>query len=113
MSRKPLERVSLLASALALCGCSHRTSAAFQDASYRQIQIHEARLARTQQHISQMPEHDARRQPDVDALCESSRAICELSDALGESDAAERCARGRLVCRAHRAQGPGTHGGMP
>ena len=93
----------MLATTLVFCGCSHQLSPRARDAAYRQIQIHEAAVARTQQDISHTAKSDARRHADVDALCASSRALCAQGDAVDERDATERCARARDVCGAERA----------
>ena len=103
--------VSLLATMLTLCGCSHRLRRTSALDAYRQIQVHEAQLARSQQHISHMTRTDPLRQREVDALCTSSRALCELADALRERDASERCTRGREVCTAEHAAMSAARGG--
>jgi hypothetical protein len=88
---------------LVFCGCTHQSDAAFRAGSYRRIQTHEAAQTRAQRRILQMPKCDPSRRQESASVCAHSEAICELGDAIGEVDAAVRCAQSRDVCSATRA----------
>ena len=101
MFHKQTLRVVSLSPLALTCSCTHQNIPSAS--TYRQIQEHEASLARAQVRLESSAPCSEQRAREVGTLCESGDAICALGREIDEADALMRCQRARDMCAAARA----------
>jgi hypothetical protein len=79
-----------------------------RELAFRQLQVHEAQVARSQAELTSADichfgtTHD--RDP-ARSVCEASLALCTLTSELADRDASQRCLRASDACTAAREHG--------
>lgn len=79
-----------------------------RELAFRQIQVYEAELARSQAELTRGDACHFGTTPDRDpsrAVCEASLGLCALSSELADRDASQRCLRAGDACTAAREHG--------
>lgn len=89
--------LALSISAMAACGAAGASGARTDDDRYRDIQRHEAVIARSRALVVEGEPQCAARCDAVHAAARASVAICALADEVADEDSQTRCRAGRAT----------------
>lgn len=93
---RPSVPLALLALLGLLAGCGGAATSVDPDEAFRQIQVHEATIARQRAAAERCaPRTDCEAER---ALCDAVERLCEVSRSIDDPDAATRCQRARRHC---------------